>query len=275
MKDSDQSTRGRAVGWKRYLRLYGAFLRFSFSKALEFRVDFYFRVFMDVVFYAVHLLFFTIIYRHTPMLGGWDLEQIYVFVCGAMFVDALHMTIFANNMWWLPIYINRGDLDYYLVRPVSSLFFLSVREVAANSFLNLILAGVLVTWALGHHGGLGTVQILIYFWFLVLGAFVHYLIRIVFITPVFWLHSNRGLDEVAWTLNRLSEKPHQIYPGPMRWFLVTVLPLAFTASYPAHVLFGGLSWTVFLHSIAVALGLFLFVLWFWNRGLRAYSSASS
>ena len=262
-------------GFGRYARLYLAFLRFSFSKALQFRLDFYFRVVMDLVFYAVHLLFFTVIYRHTPMLGGWDLEQIYVFACGAMLVDAIHMTIFANNMWWLPIYINRGDMDYYLVRPVSSLFFLSVREVAANSFLNLLAAGALVAWALWNHGGFDAGRILIYLAFLALGAFVHYLIRVTFIIPVFWLHSSRGLDEVAWTLNRLADNPHQIFPGPMRWVLVSVLPLAFTVSLPAHILFDGLDGRTLLHVLAVTAGLFAFVVWFWNRALAAYSSASS
>ena len=263
------------AGVLRYFRLYGSFLRFSFSKAMEFRLDFYFRVVMDMVFYAVHLLFFTIIYDHTSMLGGWTLDQIYVFVCGAMLVDALHMTIFANNMWWLPIYINRGDLDYYLVRPVSSLFFLSVREFAANSFLNLLVASGLVVWALARHGGLEPAGILVYLIFLAAGTLIHYLIRITFIIPVFWLHSNRGLDEMAWTLNRLSERPHQIYPGPLRWILLSVLPLAFTVSYPAHVLFEGLTWQSLVHLLGVVAGLFLFVVWFWNRALKAYSSASS
>ena len=41
----------------RYLRLYAYFLRFSFSRALEFRVDFFFRVIMDTAFYAVNLGF--------------------------------------------------------------------------------------------------------------------------------------------------------------------------------------------------------------------------
>ena len=34
-------------------------------------------------------------------VGGWDLDQIYVFAGGMVFVDALHMTVFANNLWWL------------------------------------------------------------------------------------------------------------------------------------------------------------------------------
>ena len=105
----------------RYLRLYAYFLRFSFSRAMEFRVDFFFRVVMDAVFYATQLALFTILYRHTTTIAGWDFNQALIFVSGFFFVDALHMTIFANNMWWFPFYVNRGDLDYYLVRPVSSL----------------------------------------------------------------------------------------------------------------------------------------------------------
>ena len=131
---------------KRYLSLYLHFLRFSFSRAMEFRLNFFFRVVMDIVYYAVNLAFFSIIYQHTSLLGGWTLDQVYVFVCGFLFVDALHMTVFANNHWWLPLFINRGDLDYYLVRPVSSLWFLSLRDFAANSFLNLVIAGGLLVW---------------------------------------------------------------------------------------------------------------------------------
>ena len=119
----------------RYLRLYLNFLRFSFSRAMEFRVDFFFRVGMDTIWYAIHLTFFTVLFRHTGLLGGWDFDQCLIFAASLFVADAIQMTVFSNNMWWLPIYVNKGDLDYYLVRPVSSLFFLSVRDFAANSFL--------------------------------------------------------------------------------------------------------------------------------------------
>lgn len=263
-------------GLGRYLRLYRAFLVFSFSKAMEFRVDFFFRVVMDIVFYAVHLAFFTVIYRHTSLLGGWTLDQVYIFVCGVMFVDALNMTVFANNTWWFPIYVNRGDLDYYLVRPVSSLFFLSVREFAANSFLNLLIAVGLVVWALARYPEpLGATRIAIYIALLIVGTVIYFLLRMMFLIPVFWLHSNRGLDEMVWPLYELAERPHQIYPGALRAVSMTVLPFAFTMSVPAHVLFDGLTPTILGHTSAVLAGLFAFVVWFWNRGLRAYSSASS
>ena len=260
----------------RYLRLYLHFLRFSIGRAAEFRVDFYFRVVMDCIYYAVNIAFFGIIYSQTTLVGGWTAEQAYVFVCGFLFVDAVNMTVFANNMWLLPVLINKGDLDYYLVRPVSSLFFLSFRDFAANSFMNVAIAAGLLVWSLWQlPGGLGAGQVALFVLFLLNGVLIVYLMRLIFITPVFWLHSSRGLDELNFTLDRFSERPHQIYSIWLQRFLLTLLPFAFLSSIPAHVLFDGLTVSLLLHTLAVTGGLFAFALWFWRRGLRAYSSASS
>lgn len=260
----------------RYLRLYLYFLRFSASRALEFRLDFYFRVLMDVVFYGVSLGFFTIIYRHTAALGGWSLDQIYLFVCAFLLVDAVYMAVFANNLWWLPFFVNKGDLDYYLVRPVSSLFFLSLRDFAANSFLNVGIAAGLVAWALARYPQpLGAMQILAYLAFLAVGVFLTYVVRMMFIIPVFWLHSTHGLVEISWALSRLGERPVAIYAPWLKWVLLTFLPMAFMASVPAEILFQGLQVRHLALAAGVVGGLFGFTVWFWRRGLAAYSSASS
>ncbi len=260
----------------RYVRLYLYFLRFSFSRAFEFRVDFWFRIVMDCVYYAVHLAFFTIIYARSGVIGGWTIDQTYVFVCGFLLADAIHMTVFANNMWFLPTHINRGDLDYYLVRPVSSLFFLSVREFAANSFINVVIAGALVAWSIARYpGGLGAGQITIYLLFILLGAFLTYLSRMLSVIPVFWLHSSRGLEELYYTMDNMAERPHQIFPRWLRYVVLSILPFAFVSSVPSHVLFEGLSMERFVHALLVTAGMFTAVRFAWKRGLGAYASASS
>jgi ABC-2 type transport system permease protein len=260
----------------RYLRLYLHFLRFSFSRAMEFRLDFFFRIVMDSAFYAVQIAFFSVIYRHTALLGGWSFDQVLVFACGFFLIDAIHMTVFANNMWWLPIFVNKGDLDYYLVRPVSSLYFLSLRDFAANSFVNLLIAAGLLAWALARFPEpLGGGPILLYLLLLLNGALLYWLLHISFLIPVFWLHSNRGLGEVFYTLEKYGERPDRIYHGLVRRLLVTLLPFALVASFPASLLFDGLDWARLGHIALVTGLLFLFVLWFWNRALRSYSSASS
>lgn len=261
---------------RRYLRLYLCFLRFSFSRAMEFRVDFFFRVFMDTIWYAVQLAFFTVLYRHTQLLGGLTYDQVLVFAGSLFVIDAIHMTVFSNNMYWFPFFVNRGDVDFYLVRPVSSLFFLSVREFAANSFLNLLMAVGLLAWALLRYPGpLGAGSVAAYLALLLLGAFLYYILHMIFLLPVFWLHVPHGLQEVFYSVANASQRPHRIYTGLVRRLLVTVLPFAIVISFPVEALFSGPSAGLVLHTAAVVGGMFAFLLWLWRRALRAYVSASS
>ncbi len=260
----------------RYLRLYAYFLRFSFSRAMEFRLDFFFRIGMDACWYAVHLAFFVVLFNHTGTLGGWTLDQMYLFAAALFLMDALQMTVFANNLWALPIYINRGDLDYYLVRPVSPLFFLSVREFAANSFLNLLLACGIFVWAVARYPEpLGFSRIVLFLILQAAGAFLFYILSMLSLIPVFWMQSRQGIRDIFWSLHRFSHRPHRVYTGFIRRLLMTVLPFAFVVSVPASVLFEGASPTLLLHTTAVVGGGFALMVMLWRMGLRAYSSASS
>jgi len=260
----------------RYLRLYGYFLRFSFSRAMEFRFDFFFRIFMDTLWYGHHLAFFWILYRHTPLLGGWTMDQMFIFAGGVFLADAIQMTVLSNNLAMLPNYINKGDLDYYLVRPVSSLFFLSLRDFAADSFVNFLMAIALLSWSLVRYPApLGAGAIAVYVVLLLLGCVLHYALKMIFTIPVFWLHTSFGLREIFWSLDRYTTRPHGIFTGWVRRMLVSVLPFSLIVSFPTAALFQGLSWRLLGHLVGVTGAAYLGMLWLWSRGLRAYASASS
>jgi ABC-2 type transport system permease protein len=141
---------------------------------------------MDIVFYALQYFFLKIIYLHTPILGGWNLDQMTLFVASFIFVDALYMSVLANNAWWFPISINRGDLDYYLTRPASSFFFLSFKEFAANSLLNFLLAISLLTYCLMTYvGSLNSLKTMLFILLLINGAFLYYMVCLIFLMSVF------------------------------------------------------------------------------------------
>jgi ABC-2 type transport system permease protein len=260
----------------RYLRLYGHFIRFSISRAMEFRIDFFFRVFMDLAYYGIQIAFYQVIFLQTPLLGGWDRDQTFIFMSGFLVVDAITMTVFSNNLWWFPVAVNRGDLDYYLVRPVSSLFFLSLRDFAANSFLNLVFAVGIFAWALARASmplTFGSVSL--YAVMLILGAFLHFMVHLAIILPVFWLHSGSGLHGIFYSLGRFMERPDRIYTGWVRKVLVTALPFCLMASFPARIFLEGVQWDLLLHFLGVTAAMFLVILAVWHAGMKAYSSASS
>jgi ABC-2 type transport system permease protein len=267
----------------RYLRLYAAFVKFSVMRSAEFRLDFFFRVVMDLLFYVVQITFFYLLFRNTESLGGWNWSQVFVFVTGYLTVDAIQMTLFSNNFFWFPTVVTRGDLDYHLVRPVSPLFMVTMRDFATNSFLNLICALGLMAFALHHYfsqaPAVGTWEsvalgLSFVFWVLI-GTLVHAALQLLFLIPVFWTHSARGFEQAFFTLHRFAERPHQIFGSGLRLALLTILPFAAIASLPAHIVFGPNRVESVIQLAVITTSLALVVAWAWRTGLRAYSSASS
>lgn len=260
----------------RYARLYLYFLRFSFSRAMEFRLDFFFRIVMDLFFYAINIGFYRVVFHHTSLIGGWNMDQMMLFISGFLLVDAINMTVFANNLWAITEYINSGELDYYLIRPVSSLFFLSVRDFAANSFINLLFAAGILAWSIaGFPGELPWYLVVFFVAMIVMGTLLRYLVRMLFIMPAFWVLSGHGLETLFFSLNRFVERPDRLFTGAVRLVLTTVLPFSLMASFPARMVIEDFDPMLLLHFFAVFAGFYTVVLWLWRKGLRAYSSASS
>jgi ABC-2 type transport system permease protein len=260
----------------RYPRLFAHFVRFSFVRALQFRLDFFFRVFMDALWYGHYLLFFGVLHEHVEALGGWTRDETRLFAATLFVMDALQMTLFANNMWKFPSLVRTGDLDYHLVRPASTLFFVSLRDFAANSFLNLLMAVGILVWALAAHpGGLPAGRVLLYAALLPVSLWVHYCCQVLFLLPVFWLHSGNGLRDLYWSLDTYVARPVGIFTGWARRILVSLLPLAIVVSFPVRALIEPDPLPVVLHMLAVAAGAGLVLGFVWSRALRAYASASS
>jgi ABC-2 type transport system permease protein len=261
---------------KRYITLYIYFIKFSFSRALEFRLDFFFRIIMDIIYYIVQFTFFKILYLHTNTIGDWNFDQIKIFISGFILLDAINMTFFSNNTWWLPIYINKGMLDFYLTKPVSSFFFLTMRDFAANSFFNLLIAfGIFIYQFNVTTLNFSLIDVILYFLLIFNGAIVYNLIHIILLTPSFWTSSARGFNELFYSMTHIMERPDQIYKGWIRLVFTFIVPFIIMTSLPARILFNEnplyhLSIIVLMTVVFWTLTLFL-----WNRGLRAYSSASS
>jgi ABC-2 type transport system permease protein len=260
----------------RYLRLYWACVKFSIMQATLFRVDFWLRIVMDLVFYGVHLGVFLVLFEHTPVLGDWTREQVLVFVAGSLIVDGLSMTLFSNNHWQLPVLINKGEFDFYLVKPVSTLFFVSLRNFALNSFVNLLMALGIWVWAVRQLPEPPSAGRLVLYGVLLLnGTLLSASLRVLMFLPVFWTQSGRGLEPLHHTLMRLTERPDGIFHGTFRALFTWVIPIFAMASFPARVLLDAEPTQTLATLAGVSLAFYALTLALWNRALRAYGSASS
>ncbi|MDH4468074.1 MAG: ABC-2 family transporter protein [Bacteriovoracaceae bacterium] len=261
---------------KKYSRIYWQFLRISFSKAASFRFDFYFRTIMDIFYYASIILFFDVIYGHTATLGGWNQSQMHIFLASYFVLDSLDMTIFSTNLWWLPLHINRGDLDLYLTKPINSLFYLGLKEFQVGSLINVFFSYALFLYFwLSSQVGLTFLDLMIHHLLLINALFLFNFVRIFFIISAFWSGSPRGIDELFIGFTRFLNYPEQIYPNWLRKIMVSIIPFSFMISIPHQIIFGQKSVIWIFISIAVTLFFGWLATCLWKMGLSKYSSASS
>jgi ABC-2 type transport system permease protein len=260
----------------KYLNLYFHMIKFSVQRSFQFRLDFFFRVVMDCIFYAVHFAFFGVVMQHASTLGGWTPFHLRILVCAICLVDALNMTIFSNNMWVFPNLVNKGDLDTYLVKPVSARFFVSLRDFALNSFINLVIAFGISVFAIAKSPmALPLFDIVCFYVAVFLGTLVFHFLHFSALCMVFWTQNASGVSNLSFTLVKLSEYPDSMYPTWLRRILLFALPYGLVSSFPARALFSGQPLLFLSYCALGALATFCLSQMVWKLGLRSYGSASS
>ena len=261
---------------RRYLRLYAAFVRFAIQRSLQFRLDFFFRVGMDVIWNLHYLVFYGVLTLESPTIGGWDADRLRVFLGSLFVLDGAQMTLFANNHWAFPGLVNKGDLDYHLVRPVSPLFMVSLRDFAVNSCLNLLIAVGILVWAFARYPTpIPATWIAVYLALLLAGLVLHHALHLLALLPVFWMQGGSGLRDLFFVVDAANGRPVRVFRGWAYRLFTVVLPLGVIVSFPVRVLFEGPRPEIVVHVLLATLGGVAVLLFVWRRGLRAYGSASS
>jgi len=231
---------------------------------------------MDVIYAGMLVSFYQIIYGEAQMLGGLTKTEALTFVGACLVLDGIQMTFVHDNLDTLAEKVKRGDIDYYLVRPVSPLFFLSLKELSPNSLINLCFAfGIFGYYLSELPYSISFFQLL---WFAILianGCVLYYLTRLLFILPIFWLGLVGGIDTLFYNLYYVVDRPDKVFKGAVRLVFSTLLPFCVMVSFPVRVLFEGSDPLIIAHIFGVTLVLAILVRFLWALCLRSYSSASS
>ena len=261
---------------RRYIELWTQFLKMSWMSDMEYRLNFVLRVVGDVVWYAAQLSVFEVLFLHTTTLNGWDLNSMRLFMATLFLVDCIYMILFQENMDNISNLVKRGDLDFYLVKPVSSQFMVTFRKIGTAFILNLAIVVAYLIWTINNlNHSVTPLQLGIYALLVILGVIIYYSVRFLFGMLVVVLQDAGNIHFVWYQIFRLGSRPDILYPPVLRFVILTVLPVAFMASVPARVLVEGVS----LELLGAALVLAILTAWFsavmWKQALKHYSSASS
>lgn len=267
----------------RYLRLLGAFTRFSLANEMAFRGNYLLKVFVEILWLSIVLLFYGTLFQYTNAIGGWT-EGEYLFFIGCyQTIETVIETLFMESCTEFAELVRSGNLDTYLLRPIDEQFLLTCHRVDCSTAPKLLLNGAVMVYGLTTPPPAWSFDSALVIGFLALfvcGVILAYSFLVALTSLSVWVMRNQSLLELWWLLTTVMRYPREIYQGTFGgilgrafWYL---LPLLLVVNVPARVLVSKLKdpWDVVLIVVAAGLSLVL-SRWFFFRALRSYRSASS
>ena len=261
----------------RYFSIWKAFFRNTLSRDMEFKVNFILEIFIDSIYYASLFFFFKIIFQFTQSLGEFNQDAVIIFLITMYIADSLYIFFLGSNVFEVNNKVKSGDLDFILLKPINSQFFISFRYVNTYALISLlILFSLLIKLTYSYHGGMHFLSVFpIYIFSLFLGMLIFYSFEFIIASLVFWFRNFSYAGWLAGELTKYSRRPDSIYKNFFRKTLFTIFPMAMISSVPARFLIFGVNIKLFFLQIIVAITFLWITTFIWRRGLLRYESASS
>ena len=137
----------------RYFSIWKAFFRNTLSRDMEFKLNFIFEIFIDAVYYFSLFFFFKIIFQFTNSLGEFNQDAVIIFLITLYLADSLYVFFLGGNVFNINNTVKQGDLDFILLKPISSQFFISCRYVNAHTIISILfLSLLLMKKTFSYHG---------------------------------------------------------------------------------------------------------------------------
>ncbi len=259
---------------KHYLGIYQGFISTSFAESLNFRIHFVLLILMDFFFYASSFLSIHFIYEHVEVIGTWRRDELMFFVSFMLSVNQLAMTFTSESYWRFPEMIKRGELDFVLLKPANAIFLVFFRYIRPGSAFNIIFTLPALVY-FGMQLGLGPVGWVMLPFLLLIAFLLQSAIDLILATTMFWMLEGTGMNFLRIELQQLSRWPDFIYPGIFRKLLTLGLPVLLIGSGPVRFLLNGSDFMPLLIMVVLLVVFLAFLSFLWEKGLRAYESASS
>ncbi len=261
---------------RKYYNVYTKFLHTSLACELEYKTNILIDLITAILSLIGSIFLLTIFFQNNSSIGGWEFEQALIIQGIYTILNGITNTWFNPNLTEIVKHIREGTLDFVLLKPIDSQFFISLKKITPSGFLEIILGICLLLYCIEIN------QININLSFLTLclitiicSICILYSLWFFISTTTIWFVKTWNATEVLRSFLYIGRFPLNSFSFSLRIFFSVFIPIAFITTIPSEV-FLGLSqfWKILLEIIVAIIFLFSSRK-FWLFALKFYSSASS
>ena len=126
---------------KRYFQIMKAYLRGSLMYQMEYKFNFLVGGTFELIWMVMYIIFINVAFLHTKDINGWNKYQMLMLTFQGGLMDSVFTFAVVPGLKRLPELINKGTLDFLLLKPVNKKFNISFNEFdipqIKNIFINI------------------------------------------------------------------------------------------------------------------------------------------
>lgn len=258
----------------RYIKLFVHLLKINYSKAMEYRIDFFSTILPTGIYSLGYLVFINTLLSKVPSISGWNFDQMLILFATEQLFYYSGWIFYRSSIDNFPQLIKDGTFDFVSRLPVSARFMVSFREQSLDVLIPFAFAVTVLVYSLRNiHVELSSA--ILFVLFIIFGMILLYNILFSLASLSFWTTEADEFINLVDEILSFGRYPLEIFPGLVGVFLLFIIPAILMAYVPATILLGIVDWKLALLSIVMVFISFIISEKIWRAGLRHYSSASS
>ncbi|MBN3961172.1 ABC transporter permease [Nostoc sp. NMS8] len=259
---------------QRYLKVLRLFWGTAIAAELEYRINFFIAALSSLGNLVGSLFGLFLFYRTGYTFSGWTWEAALVVLGIFTLLQGFSATFLSSNLNRIVRHVQEGTLDFILLKPIRSQFWLSTHTLSPWGLPDIIFGSIIIGYA-GKRLGVGIDGYLLGLLPLLFSLVILYSLWFMLGATSIWFVKIYNATEVLRGLLEAGRYPIAAYPTTYRFFFTFVMPIAFLTTVPAEVLLGRSEISWLIGAAILAMLLFFASTWFWRFALRFYTSASS
>jgi ABC-2 type transport system permease protein len=246
----------------------------SLASEMEYRVNFITSTLYSIGQLGGTLFTINVLYAKGYAFAGWKREETYLVVALFTLMDGITSSCLSPNLSRIVQHVQRGTLDFILLKPLDAQIQLSTRNLTPWGFPNIVFALMLLGYA-GGKLGLSWHACLLGILPVLLAILILYSLWFMVGTTTVWFTKVWNATEVLRSFIEAGKYPMSAYHPVVRFFFTFILPVAFMTTVPAEVMRGDRGPAMIGVEAIIAAGLLVVSRMFWKWAMRSYTSASS
>ena len=266
---------------KRYWRSLCCFWSSSIAAEFEYPLNAWVELLSVLGNLAGSIFVLKLLFGNGVSLGGWSWNGSLIVLGLYTILDGFTTCVLQPNLSRIVNHIQTGTLDYVLLKPIDSQFWLSTRTVSPWGLPGIIAGFCLISLALikpsssiGYGLPSGGAMLLAIALLIASLAILYSLWFVLAALSIWFIKVWNATEVLRYTLVA-GRYPVSAYPPALRLIFTFVLPVAFLTTIPAEALLGKSSSIWAIGALGVAGICLTGSRLLWNYAQRFYTSASS